>query len=133
MGDDRACILVIDDAREFLEFMALLLTGEGFRVLVAPSLSEARRLLTGTRPQLIIADVRLAGSPPFAALDQVRADDAARAVPVVLCTGAIVEVEQRKYQLRRDGVEVVLKPFDIDDLLARIRRLCEDGSGRSPE
>jgi DNA-binding response OmpR family regulator len=124
MGDERPCLLVVDDAPEFLEFMSMLLGAEGFEVAPARSLNEARALLARRTPHLVICDVQLVRHSAFAVLDTLRADERTRKIPILLCTGAVFEVEARAEELAEAGVEVLLKPFDIDDLLARVARLC---------
>lgn len=123
MTDRRTRILVIDDSPEYLGFMETLLDSEGYAVTVAGSADEAREQLAMQRPDLIVSDVRLPGVAPFSTLDLIAADDKLRAVPVLFCTGAVREVEEASARLAEYGAEVLLKPFDIDDLLARLVRL----------
>src|SRR5438477_10414577 len=54
-------ILVVDDAPVDLKFMRLVLAHEGYAVRTAGSAEEAFEMLTGFRPELILADVRLPG------------------------------------------------------------------------
>jgi putative two-component system response regulator len=131
MREQRPCIVVIDDSREYLDFMETLLTAEGYRVKVAHSLDTARALLAAANPDLIITDVRMPGLPPFSVLDLLDADARLRAVPVLLCTGATQEVDQAVGRLAHPAREVLFKPFDLDDLLARIARLVRT-HGPSP-
>ena len=131
--DDRPCVLVVDDAREFLEFMTILLTAEGYRVVTASSLSAASALVAAVQPKAIIGDVRLSDAPPFAMLDLLQADVSTRSLPLMLCTGAVREVEERAEALAASGVEVVLKPFDIDDLLTRLAVRCPPGPRRDQQ
>ena len=125
--DDRPCVLVVDDAPAFLEFMTLLLTAEGYRVETASSVAAASVLIAAVELKAIICDVRLPDAPPFAMLDLLQADVATRHLPVMLCTGAVREVEDRAVALAASGVEVVLKPFDIEDLLSRLAVRCPPG------
>ena len=128
MPDAQPCILVLDDAPEFLEFMTVLLTSDGYRALVADSLPTARTLLATTRPHLIICDVRLGGLAPFAALEQLQADPVTAAIPLLVCTAAVGDVQERAAALADAGVPVLLKPFDIDELLNRVRQRCGDAA-----
>src|SRR5688572_2929515 len=105
MGDSRTCILVVDDAPEFLDFLDALLTAEGYRVVAAATWEAASAALASLRPHLVIADVRLSGQPAFTVLDELRADQKTRDIPVLLCTGAVTEVGERAEALRREGVE----------------------------
>ncbi len=115
-------ILVVDDAPDFLGFMETLLTSEGYAVAVAGSAPALRERLLIERPDLVIADVRMPGLAAFAVLDLLAADAKTRDIPVLLCTGAIQEVDEAAERLRRAGIEVLIKPFDIDDLLQLVAR-----------
>lgn len=116
-------ILVIDDSRDFLEFMEALLSAEGFQVLTAHSDEQMRVQLATRQPDLIISDVRMPGMEPFSVLALLAADEKLRDTPVLFCTGAVQEVEDAADLLLRPRTDVLAKPFDIDVLLAAIDRL----------
>ena len=117
-------ILIVDDSIEYLHFMQLLLDAEGFEAQIAPTTAAMREVVQRRPPDLVISDVRLPDDGPFAVLDLLRADEATCRIPVLLCTGAVQEVEERADRLQRDGVDVLFKPFDIDVLLEHVSRLC---------
>ncbi len=117
-------ILIVDDSVEYLNFMQLLLGAEGFRAEIAPTTAALKERLGDGQPDLVISDVRMPGNSAFAVLDLLRTDERTRAIPILLCTGAVQEVEDQAERLKRDGVEVIFKPFDIEVLLDSICRLC---------
>ncbi len=125
----RARVLVVDDAPDFLGFMETLLTAEGYTVDVARTEGELRERLAEARPDVVVCDVRMPGQPAFAVLDVLAADAKTRDIPVLVCTGAVQEVEEAQERLRAAGVEVLFKPFEIEDLLARLARSLQ----REPE
>jgi CheY-like chemotaxis protein len=115
-------ILAGDDSPEILVLLRDILEGEGYRVTARPdalALADIRQ----TKPDLVILDHMLedgAGSG-WELLRQLRCDPEWAALPVVVCTGAIQQVRAGEAELARLGAEVVLKPFDIEHLLAAIR------------
>ena len=117
-------ILIVDDSVEYLNFMQLLLGAEGFHAEVAPTTTAMQEQLHRLMPDLVISDVRMPGDGPFAVLDLLSADERTRQIPVLLCTGAIHDVEKQADRLKQQGIEVLFKPFDIDVLLERVTRLC---------
>ncbi len=123
-ASDGKYVLIVDDSVEYLNFMQLLLTEEGFRADIAPTTAALAQHLLSAHPDLVISDVRMPGQDAFAVLDLLREDERTATIPVLLCTGAVQEVEGHAQRLKRDGVEVLLKPFDIDELLSRVSRLC---------
>jgi CheY-like chemotaxis protein len=117
-------VLVVDEQQPIREFIDQLLTAEGYEVELAPSLEGARERLAGGRPDLVICDARVPGAPVFPILDVLDADERTRRIPVLLCTGVIADVEASPERLIRPGTELLLKPFDIDDLLGAAERLA---------
>jgi two-component system, NtrC family, nitrogen regulation response regulator GlnG len=118
----RGRVLVVDDDDAYRAFMHLLLTDEGYDVALAPSIAAASRCLRAAPPDLVIGDLRMPGAPIFALLDLLDAEPT-RAIPVIVCTGAADQLDAAKARLGGRRGEVLLKPFDIDDLLACIRRV----------
>ena len=122
MIEPRPHVLVIDDEPCILELMRELLEEEGFRVSThacpPPDLDEIK----GLDPHLIIFDGlrpgRLVG---WSLLQSLKLDQDARAIPIVLCTCAARDVAARADHLAEMDVAVVLKPFDVDELLAVVR------------
>jgi CheY-like chemotaxis protein len=123
MMDDRLCVVVVDDDPEFRTFMQVLLESEGYRTVLASSVAELQGVLAAERPHLIICDVRLPNTRPFAVLDILRETPKTADIPVLVCTGAVMEVEERQPHLVQSGVTVLIKPFDIDVLLRRVADL----------
>src|SRR6266540_46790 len=105
MTDCNPRILVVDDAADFLGFMKTLLGSEGYAVEVAQSAPALRERLAMQRPDLVISDVRMPGLDAFAVLDLLAADEKTRDIPVLLCTGAIQEVDAARDRLAQAGVD----------------------------
>ncbi len=118
----RPRILVVDDDRGYLDFMRILLAAEGFLVDTADSLTTADWFLRAARPDVVICDVRMPNAAPFAAFDRLAANPETAAIPVIVCTGAVSEITEASHRLSAPNVQVLAKPFDIDDLIACIRR-----------
>ena len=117
-------VLVIDDSPELRDFVELLLTDAGYTVMTAASLVEAAAQLALRKPDLVIADVCLPDAPPFAVLDLLAADAATRDLPLLVCTGAVLQVDAAAQRLGAAGAGVVLKPFDIDTFVELVRQRC---------
>jgi DNA-binding NtrC family response regulator len=122
-GARRGHILVVDDDAEFLSFMEMLLTTEGFTVEVASTLAEWEAKLHSTRPQVLICDLWLADAPHFALLDRLATIPNSDGIPIILCSGATRDLDAATARLAGRPVTVLPKPFDIDDVLACLDRL----------
>jgi CheY-like chemotaxis protein len=120
----KPLILIIDDNRDIGSLLDLLLSEEGYEVMYVESLARGGAVLATRAPDLVIADVRLSGAHPFAVMDLLMADPATRDIPLLLCTAAVWDVEEGRARVERAGVDVVFKPFDIDELLAAVQHRC---------
>jgi hypothetical protein len=56
-------------------------------------------------------------------VNTVKLDPSTAPVPVLVCTGAVQELREREPWLREQGCEVLLTPFDIEELLEKVERL----------
>jgi CheY-like chemotaxis protein len=119
-------VLVIDGSPELCDFLELLLADEGYAVVTTGSLAAATAAVHDQRPDLIVADGYLPDGPPFGVLDWCAAGPTTRGVPLVLCTGAVLDVEQPELaeRLRVAQATVVCKPFAIETLLGVVAQHC---------
>jgi CheY-like chemotaxis protein len=136
-GDQRH-VLVINDTPEILDLFRDLLGDEGYRVttdnFAAPfgqKLQEVKEL----RPDLIILDFIIGGEEfGWQFLQMLKMDRGTRNIPVIVCTAAVTQVRELQNHLDQMGVAVVLKPFDLDVLLAELDRVwTKVAEGHFPE
>lgn len=114
-------ILAINDSDEVLGVFRTLLGEEGYRVTTQRYLLKDMEAIRADPPDLIILDYMWAGDDAgWSMLQMLRMDRTTGKTPIVLCTGAKREIEELGDHLTQQNVRVVLKPFDIDELLAVI-------------
>lgn len=117
-------VLVINDTPEILELFRELLGDEGYRVSTdtfETAFDHKLREVRDLRPDLLILDFIMGGeSFGWQFLQMLKMDRETRDVPVIVCSAAVEQVRQLQNHLDQMGVSVVLKPFDIDVLLAEI-------------
>lgn len=122
-GECQPHILVVDDTQEILDLLQELLQ-EGYRVTTSQARLDLAKL-KALAPDVIIQELLCESTQEegwkFLAL--VRLDPQLARIPLILCTGAVQTVKNPDMaaQLDRLRVRVVLKPFDIEDLLAALR------------
>ena len=124
--DKQRRILVIDDTPEILDLFRDLLSDEGYQITTDtfPLNTTAKLEEIKANPvDLIILDLVIGGEPlGMQFLQMLKMDRATRPIPVVICTAAHLQAAEMEPHLREMGVGVVLKPFDIDLLLAEIAK-----------
>jgi putative nucleotidyltransferase with HDIG domain len=119
----KPLVLVVDDNREMLDFVARQLSGE-FRVRVAEHADEALRMAAVEPPALVVSDVMMPGRSGTDLLRDLRRDARLRHVPVILVT-AKADLNSKIENLREGADDYLAKPFSIAELRARIRSLLE--------
>jgi DNA-binding NtrC family response regulator len=82
-------VLVVDDEKNIRRTLAMVLGGEGFRVLEAESAERALEVLADPEQPVDVAifDLKLPGMSGLQALERLRADEATKHIPVVVVSG----------------------------------------------
>lgn len=122
-----ARILVINDTQELLEMFRLLLETEGYEVVLSGlpilKISEVEQI----HPDLIILDLIFGDQKAgWQMLQMLKMQRSTARIPVIICTAALREVQEQEGYLVAQGVRVIYKPFDIDDLFTMIDRALAD-------
>jgi CheY-like chemotaxis protein len=123
-------ILVIDDTQELLDLYQLILEAEGFDVQVSLSPFENLADIERLKFDLIILDYRLSGSvneEPF--LQRLKSYPPTASLPVVISTADEKAMREQETALKEQGVRVILKPFDIDDLVRTLHQALQERKG----
>ena len=125
-------IFVINDTAAILELFTALLEDEGYRVSTDGFSVELLAMLERIRmeqPDLVILDFVISDEGKgWQFLQLLKMDRETRDIPVIVCTAAAKLVEELQVHLSEMGVGVVLKPFDIDRLLAEIDKVWDPSS-----
>jgi EAL domain-containing protein (putative c-di-GMP-specific phosphodiesterase class I)/CheY-like chemotaxis protein len=124
MAEREPVLLALDDDRDIAETLCEIGTRAGFRAIASTEPARLRELVAAAQPDVIILDLQMPGEDGVSALRHLA--DAHSTAKIFLVTGmderTIAAAEQ--YGLRRGlGVLGTLqKPFDPDELLARLER-----------
>ena len=119
--DGAPHVVAIDDDPGLRGLYRDFLEGEGYRVTALPVSPDGPASLAALAPDALLLDLRLAGGGDGAAtLAALRADPSTAAVPVVVVTGDVRAADALRPVLGALGAALLLKPFDLDDLLAAV-------------
>jgi DNA-binding response OmpR family regulator len=127
----RDTILVVEDDRDLAAVLVAALGDEGFRVLAAPSLAEATRVLRAFRVRLVLADALWhdRAADPWAGVDAIRA--AAGDAPLVLCSAH--DPSRYAAHAAHGCAAFLAKPFDVDELIGLVAALLPGRRGACPQ
>jgi len=117
-------ILVIDDDDQLRRSFEKLLAGEGYQVLSAASAESGLQTVAANCPDLVILDIRLPGMSGLEAFERLHASEPK--LPVIIMT-AFGTTETAIKATRMGAFDYILKPFDIPELLATIRKALNAG------
>ncbi|HET7582235.1 MAG TPA: response regulator [Candidatus Limnocylindria bacterium] len=133
---DRKRILVINDTKEILELFRDILEGEmGHEVVLMSFAPDELSRIVEERPDLVIIDFVIGQREMegWQLLQKLRMHPTTVGIPVVACTAAIQAVREQEAYLLEQGVEVVMKPFTVDQLEGAVSRALRlSGSERKP-
>lgn len=129
-----ARILVVEDEPGIAGFVRRGLTFEGYEVEVVTDGAAALRALRDRPPDLLILDVMVPGVDGLEIARRLRAAESLEALPAtpVLMLTARDAVPDRVAGLRAGADDYLIKPFDFDELLARIEALLRRARPQSP-
>ncbi len=120
-ADRQPRILVVDDVPQNVRLLEAVLTSHGYSVTSASSGPEALEKVTAEQPDLVLLDIQMPGMNGYEVCRRLRADPATQFLPVVMITSSDTEV--RVNALEADADDFITKPFDQQELLARVRSL----------
>ena len=123
---DSHTILVVDDESESLVLLIGILAAAGYQVRSADSGRLALASIAASLPQLILLDVRMPGIDGFEVCRRLKASEETRNIPLMFISAAS-DVEERVAGLALGAVDYITKPFQREELLARVRTHLELG------
>jgi DNA-binding response OmpR family regulator len=119
-------VLVVEDDRSIAGFVEPELERLGFRVRCAYDGPSGLRQAREFRPELVILDIMLPGLDGVGVLKAIR--HSGSRVPVVMLTARDTTLD-KVHSLDIGADDYITKPFDIEELLARIRALLRRAEG----
>src|SRR5579859_178818 len=130
----KARILVVNDTQEILELFRMILgEEEGYEVVLSGFPIQQVKEIELIKPDLIILDLVLGDEKTgMQMLQMLKMQRSTATIPVLICTAALQIVREQEGYLVSQGVHVVFKPFDIDDLLTNIKQLLLESHEHVP-
>jgi len=116
----HAEILIVDDMPANLNLLRQALESEGYNIIGAPSGKIALQIVARTKPDLILLDIMMPGIDGFETCRRLKDDNATADIPVLFIT-AKHETESVVEGFRIGGVDYITKPFQNEEVCARVK------------
>jgi len=116
----EARILVVDDVAPNVRLLEAVLVPRGYEVFSATDGETALELLDSAKPDLVMLDVVMPQPDGYVVCRKIREREDTAMLPVIMITASTSE---RTEAIRAGADDLIAKPFDQDELLARVRSL----------
>lgn len=118
-------ILVIDDQEDLLELTRRLLQSNGYEAVTSSDGTNALNLIKKELPHLVLMDMIMPDKDGGEICQEIKSDAALHHIPVILTTGWMVDETEYSDKELIGADDYLMKPFEIDDLLAKIEHLLK--------
>ena len=115
---EKQKILVVDDEPEIREVLQMMLSSEGYEITEACNAQEAVEKASGK--DLVILDIMMPGESGIAACTKIREKNN---VPILFLTAKSGE-HDKVLGFSAGGDDYLVKPFELEELVARLNALC---------
>jgi len=112
-------ILLLDDNRDLLQIIQIILKGQGYDTVLASSVEEASLKIRIHKPVLILMDVCLSDRDGYAFCNELKSDPETSGMRVIMMSGEDLNQAMISYAHADDFMQ---KPFDYNDLVSRVQR-----------
>ncbi|WP_420037156.1 response regulator transcription factor [Streptomyces sp. cg28] len=123
---EKVRLLVVDDDPPIADLVATVARYEGWDAVTANTGEDALRLAGEFAPDIVVLDLMLPGIDGFGVMERLRRSGTM--VPVVFLT-ARDGVADRVAGLTRGGDDYLVKPFAVEELMARLRTVLRRSAG----
>jgi serine phosphatase RsbU (regulator of sigma subunit) len=118
--DAKEDILVVDDVPNNLRLLSNMLTENGYKVRSVINGHMALMAARAAPPDLILLDINMPGMNGYQVSEHLKADRKTRDVPIIFISG-LDETEDKVRAFAVGGVDYVTKPFQVAEVLARVK------------
>lgn len=117
----KPLVAVVNDDTQFLRLMEMVLASAGYETKIFFEGSTAFDDIRAAMPDLVVLDIRMENPESgWIILDLMRLDESTANIPVVVCSADHDQLMSKEEYLASKRAGVLRKPFDIDDLIAKV-------------
>ena len=119
-------ILIVDDNKENIDLLEVLLSNNGYAVHSSKNGKEALKMLRAEKFELIISDILMPVMDGFQLCRECKRDKKLRVVPFVFYTATYVDKKDEEFALSLGAQSFIRKPKEPKEFLKIIKRIIED-------
>ena len=128
-----AHIAVIDDDVAFLDLMKELARDSGWGIVTCSRENEVLPAIRHAPPDLIVLDLRMTGRHSgWRLIETMRQSAETANIPIIVCSAAVDDLRAGERWLAERQVDVVSKPFELDDFCGRIEAALTVSTASAP-
>ncbi len=120
MQGDKAKVLLVEDNYMNKVLVREILTLNGYEIIEAKSGTEALKMLTMVRPDIILMDIHLPEMDGFTATRIIKSDERNKFIPVLALTASAMKGEEGDEILNQGFDGYIAKPIEVKKMLAII-------------
>jgi len=132
VDERQQTILVVEDDANLAEMLNVYFTVQGYRVLFTALGESVTGLASDEQPDLIILDIHLPDVDGFEVCNRLRASHMTRNIPILFLTEARDRLD-KLHGLVMGVVDYITKPFDVQELLLRVRNVLQRAASTGVE
>ncbi len=117
---EEQSIVIVDDVPDNLRLLTGILKDRGYKVRPAPNGARALATIQKEPPELILLDIMMPGMDGYEVCRRLKEDPGSRDIPIIFLS-ALNEVFDKVKAFRAGGVDFITKPFQTEEVLARVR------------
>lgn len=119
VNQNSGTLLIVDDSRANLQLLETLLASQGYVIHLAENGQKALEMAHAVAPDLILLDVMMPEMNGYEVCLHLKEQDDLRDIPVIFIS-ALDEVMDKVMGFRVGGVDYIVKPFQVEEIIARI-------------
>jgi two-component system sensor histidine kinase/response regulator len=119
-SQDIPSILIVDDIPANLELLSEMLRERGYEPRPVPSGRLAMLAAQADPPDLIMLDIRMPEMNGFEVCERMKADAVLKDIPIIFIT-ALTDTAEKVKAFSLGAVDYVTKPFQVEEIVARVR------------